>query len=292
MTNDLNNWLDNAPVIGSDLNDVFEFWLDNSPFSDIEAPTNNIGNVSVTLGNATLAGTARVQVGAALTATLDAATLSSTGSVPGTLNLTVTLGDATLSSTTGVRVTTDTSQTLADATLSSATTAIAGGTTNQTLEDATLVSAARAIIGCTVTVTLDDATLVSAGIVAPTIHGALDITLDAATLSSTLSLGELPFFLISDADLIQATRSGYFYYDYQMFDFDRETTAAVVSTSQELERLIAMVEGTPRLKGWILVPTSDWSSTRPARVSIYDLRKIRHIFNPVDTNPVFPQATT
>lgn len=291
MANDFSNWLDNAPVIGSDLNVNFDFWLDAAPFLDLEAPTDNRGVLDVTLDNATILAVTRVQVGATLNVTLGAATLSSQAIAPALASLDVLLADATLSSTVNPVAGASLTVTLDSATLTSATVVVVAGSLDVLLADATLTSDVDVGATANLSVTLDNATISSTGIVADAIHGTLSITLDAAVLSATIGLGEEPFYFITDADLALATRSGYFYFDYQMFDFDRETTAAIVSTNQELERLIAMVEGHPRLKGWLLVPTSDFSSTSPRRASLYDLKKIRAIFNPVDTNPVFPQTT-
>jgi len=290
MANDLNNWLDGAPVIGSEFNGNFDFWLDAAPFLDIEPSGSNNGAADIQLGALTSSATGRVQVAGAASITLGALTLAGTGIAGSEGALTVTLGEATSTSAGGVRVTGDAANTLDAATISAAGIAVAGGTLDVTLGALTGTGTISLVTNGNLDATLDSITLVSAGVVAEAIAGNLSITLDACSVSATMSLGELPFFLISDADLLQAVRAGYFYYDYQKFVNDTETTAAAVSSNQELERLISMVESTPRLRGWLLVPTMDYSSTRPAQVSIYDLRKIRHIFRPVDTNPVFPQA--
>lgn len=290
MANDLTNWLDNAPVFGSEFNGNFGFWLDNAPFIDMEPSGSNNGAASIQLGALTSSATGRVQVAGAASNTLGALTLSGTGIAGSEGSLTVTLGSLTGAASGGVRVTANASNTLDAASVAAAGIAVAGGTLNATLGDATVTGTIHVTNNGNLDATLDSITLVSAGVVAEAIEGNLSITLDACSVSATMSLGELPFFLISDADLLQAVRAGYFYYDYQKFVFDTETTTATVSSNQELERLLDMVANTPRIRGWLLVPTSDFSSTRPMQVSLYDLRKIRHIFTPVDTNPIFSFA--
>jgi len=177
--------------------------------------------------------------------------------------------------------------TLGELSLNSAATAIAGANLNQTLGVLTGASTAVVLVTGNASITLGELTLSSTGIVADAIHADLNVTLGTLTVSSVIIRGPLPFFIISDSDLLRATRTGLLYFEYQKVPYDPEITATCASSFQELERIISLMEDTPLMKSWLLVPAGDLI-TRPQRVSTDDMKKLRRQWIPVDSTPIFP----
>lgn len=287
MPNEFISWLNGAPVIGSELNDDFDFWLKGAPVADLEAPSTVLANVNVTLDALTSSSTASVLVRANASITLGALTSSSNTSVVVTANSSNTLGALSLNSLTSVVVRADASITLGALTSSSATTVVIGASLTQTLGGLTSDSAAIVVVTGNLSATLGALSLSATGIVADAIHADLNVTLGAMTVVGLIIRGPEPFFLISDTDLYNATRTGLLYFEYQKVPYDPEITATCASSFQELERIISLMQDTPLMKSWLLVPAGDLI-TRPARVSIDDMKKLRRQWLPVDSTPIFP----
>lgn len=163
-----------------------------------------LGDLTATLGAATLAATATAPRTADLTATLGAATLSSTTATAIAGSLTSTLGAATLSSTGVVPVFGDLSVTLGAATLEASDLASTRGVLNATLGAATLSATASAVLverTGVLSATLGSASLSSAGTVgaypldrlftATVVDNSLVVTVLATDLSRTVRAVEL-----------------------------------------------------------------------------------------------------
>jgi hypothetical protein len=154
--------------------------------SFVPAPAPITGNLSQTLGAATLSASGQVSVSGSLSSTLGAATGSAAGSVAVAGSLSSTLGTATLSASGGVQASGSLSSTLSAATLSASGTVGAAeitGNLSQTLGAATLSGSGGVQVAGSLTATLGSATLSGSGGV--TVGGTLSSALGAATLSSS-----------------------------------------------------------------------------------------------------------